>query len=173
MADIAVPVAGGPILDTWGAAVANRLNQLQPISLSADFSTNATSGVEVPDWTIDVVSGRVYILQLFGQYQMAHVNQGIQLEVDLEMAGSVLFLDLEIWGQGSATGIARYRSFDGSLTGATTVDSTNNREFYAYAQVKPTADGELYIKAARGGSNTTSPGLTIREGSGGLYVVSL
>lgn len=163
---ITVPTAGSPVLDTWGAAVAGQLNDMIPIVMTADQATNSASAVSVTELVIPVLSGSVYIVQLAGDYQCSATNQGLQM--GYSGPGGSGNLALEVWGVSSPTGINRYRTFDGSLTGSTAVaTAASNREWWATLRYVCTSSGDLQVKFARGGTSG-STGVTLVAGSGGI-----
>jgi len=108
MADIAEPTAGTAILDTWGVAVAQKLNRMKVLTLTSDTSTNSATAVDIDDLSFSVVSGRYYTVYLFGAYNVNATNQGLQLGLDAP-AGSG-YLTMKISGNGGPNTDTRART---------------------------------------------------------------
>ena len=102
-----IPSAGSPILDTWGAAVATKLNSIIPLALLADQSTNSGSAVDMDDMLIPAIAGCVYNFQLAGTYSVSATNQGLQL--GFSGPGGSGTMGCRIWGKTSPTSIDRVR----------------------------------------------------------------
>lgn len=167
---IAVPTAGGPVLDTWGAAVANQLNRIILVSLTADQATNSATAVDVTEWTFPAVAGSAYVGQFFGRYSVSATNQGLRLTWDGPSGNGVLFA--QIGGNGAATTIADFRTTsDGTMTGSTASSATSALEFWLSFYFVATASGDYTIQFARGGTSG-STGVTLRDGSGGFVLES-
>lgn len=164
---IPIPSAGGPVLDTWGAAVATKLNAMIPLIVTADQATNSATAQDITELQIPVVAGRAYNIQLHGSYSVSATNQGLQL--GYSGPGGAGALDVRIWGNASPTGETVARSFDGSLTGRTSTDTTGTREFWAYLRYACTTTGTLKIQFARGGTSG-STGVTLQAGCGGWVI---
>ncbi len=164
---IDVPSAGDPILDTWGADVAEKLNKITPLLLTAAVATNSASADNIAEWSFPVVDGNVYSCQLHGSYYANATNQGIKFGYTGPAgAGHVSGV---ILGNGSDTGATRFWSGDGSLAGRTSTDGTGRRGFWLAHRFAATASGTMYLQFARGGTSG-APGITITKGSGGLLI---
>jgi len=167
---ITVPTAGNPILDTWGADVANQLNTMLVIGMTSDQATNngTGSGAAVTELQWPVTSGVLYVARLFGSYIVNATNQGLQLGFTAPAGSGILFA--HIGGYTTATGVTRHRTGAGAATytGTTTTDSSAaNREWWADIRYVPTSSGTIQLTFARGGTSG-APGVTLRQGSGGL-----
>lgn len=172
MTTIAVPTAGAPILDTWGADVANRLNRIIPIGLSADFASNSGSIQYVPELTWDIVAGRLYVARLFGSYEAAHTSQGLELGFLSEDTGVSTEDLMMIQVNHTTTSRTNGRIVAPDvLGGPTTVDTANSpRGWWADFVMTCSTSGTMSIGMARGGGNSTSPGVTLKAGSGGFVL---
>lgn len=164
---IDVPTPGSPILDTWGAAVAGRLNQLIPLILSSDFSTNSTSLVDV--FTFPVISGRRYNFQLVCVVTVAHASSQCQWGLDRPSGDSVA------WCRACTTGVTTEELQRIGSTGTATTfgnaGSTGSQRQALYTgRYSASADGTFRIQVARSGS---SGGVTVLAGSGGMVVESV
>jgi len=167
---ISVPTAGTPILDTWGAAVANQLNTMLVIGMTSDQSTNnsVASGAAVTELQWPATSGTLYVARLFGSYYCNATNQGLQLGFTAPAGSGIVYM--QIAGSGTATATSRHRTTAGTATytGRTTVDSAgSNREWWADIRYVPSASGTIQLTFARGGTSG-APGVTLRQGSGGM-----
>jgi hypothetical protein len=163
---IAVPTAGGPILDTWGAAVATLLNRIQVLGVPADQSSDSSSGVAMNGCTIDVESGKSYVGRIFGEYVVSSTAKGLRLGFDNTHGQG----RIHGWiaGAGSATGETVISSAGGQQ-GRTSTDAATPalREFAIDFWFQATSDGTAAIEFSRGGSSGGA-GVTIQKGSGGV-----
>lgn len=166
---LTVPTAGSPILDTWGAAVANQLNRMHLVALSADQSTDSASLVDVTDLTWPVVAGRYYAGMLFGQYTVSATNQGLQMAWSSTPAGTGMMF-LELTGPTAATTWDPYRTAAADTAiGATTCLVTSFREFRLWFRFACSTSGDLQMQFKRGGTSG-STGVTLVAGSGGMIL---
>lgn len=173
MADITVPTAGTPILDTWGADVAERLNQLVPLVLEADTATDAAEGAGGATlFEIDCVSGQQYNVSIRGRYEVSATNQGLRLAVDDTATGGTCSGFAQMASTAAAT-ITNANLSAASTWGGTTSTGTATvgRMFRLEFTFDCSSDGTLEVVFARGGTSG-STGVTIHAGSGGLVVVS-
>ena len=168
MADIDEPTAGTAILDTWGVAVAQKLNRMKVLTLTSDESTNSATLEDIEDLSFEVVSGRYYTVYLFGAYNVNATNQGLQLGFDAPAGDG--YLTMKISGNGAPNTDTRART-SGAAAGSTATDSTNNREWWAWLWLQPTANGIVTIQLARGGTSG-APGVKILAGAGGMALES-
>jgi hypothetical protein len=168
MADIAEPVAGSPILDSWGVAVTQKLNRMPIIQVTADEATDSATAVDLDELAFDVTSGRFYMVRLFGAYAVSATNQGLQLGCDRPTGSCFLFMTIA-----GKTGYNdfTYDSTSSALQGTTATDSTNNRALWIDIWYACTANGTFTVQFARGGTSG-STGVTILAGTGGIVLES-
>lgn len=168
---IAVPTAGNPILDTWGADVANRLNQLVPLILESDTATDVAEGSGgVQLLTITVTAGREYNVQLFGIWEASATNQGLRVYVG-ESSGAGTVRGHAMIGN-PASGLTDYTVTDSTWNGSTSTSAaTSDRAVTLSFVYACTTTGVLEVKMARGGTSGGT-GVTMRAGFGGLCVES-
>ena len=169
---IDVPTPGGPILDTWGAAVAGQLNAIQAVCLDADVTTDSASAQDVTGLAFDTEAGRNYMVQLWGVYTVSSTAKG--LKVSFTYPGGTGQLHLTIYGNGSDVGLSRHRTngyLGAGLQGRTSTDSTGYREWRAQMWWQASADGTLQLQFGRGGSSGGT-GVTMIKGTGLIAVGS-
>lgn len=167
MAAITVPTAGTPILDSWGADVANRLNRLQPLALTSDLATNSATAQDIAALAVEMTAGRGYLMRFHGGYAVSATNQGLLLGFSAPSGGGAL--DARIWGNGGPTTEGRVRTTSGTLVGLTATDTTGEREFWLDIWYVATASGTFTPQFARGGTSGGT-GVTLRAGVGGLVI---
>ena len=175
MPAIAIPTAGAPILDTWGADVANALNRLKPVHMTADAERNLTAAAALGELSVPMVAGRVYLGRIHGTYKTGGTNQGLRVGWTTEDGGATTGAHLfaSIVGS-SATAESRFRlTQEDSLVGRTSVDQQNTkRAFWLDYTFICSASGTFVPTFARGGNSSANPGITIFAGTGGLWIES-
>lgn len=173
MPPIAIPTPGAPVLDSWGAAITAAVNKVRAVQLTSDVSENTGSQDAIDELAIEMVAGRVYVARLFGSYEAAHTSQGLEMGWTEEDSGatSLDMLMLEV-ADGGPTTYSRYRATDpDTLVGATTVDGAGTRRAWYLDMVWTCATtGTWKPVFARGGGNSTAPGVTLHAGSGGIVL---
>lgn len=150
----------------WGPSIL-------PICLSETFSSNSTSPTTFASFAVQ--DGRCYAMDLFLWYDVTSTAQGCQ--VGFRHPGGLAQGLIQTYGQGGPVSASTERLSQSSadtdtLTGVTSTDYTSGRSIRFQANYQCTADGTFRLRFARGGTSS-SPGVSIRKGSGGMVVVSL
>lgn len=165
---IPVPIAGQPVLDTWGAAITNQHNMLIPLAMDTDFDTNSATEVDCDGLVFEVEAGKVYSGQLLAWSSVQHADSQCQWAFDhpggdahMTVRAATSAVNTEQNTRQSATN--QSTTFDN----AGAVDSV--RHCFLSFRYVCSSDGEFAIRVSRSG---TSGGITVHEGSGGLVTVS-
>ncbi len=165
---ITVPVAGDGITATYGAAVANQLNSMITLTVSADVSTNSTSYADVA--TCSVVSGSTYSGELYFRWTPNSTGQGAIFALNGPSGTYLAYASYHNGADGTTATTDRMSSTD-SGTGVTSTDNTNARITHMRFWFQASASGTLAVRLKRGGSSS-APGITVYKGGGGVITVT-
>lgn len=145
---------------------------LVPVCLAADTSSNSTSPTTWASFAVQ--AGRRYAIDLFIWYDVTSTAQGCR--VGVRHPGGLVQGLVQTFGQGSPTGstieaINAAVADTDVLTTVTGTDGTTGRHIRFQANYTCDTDGTFRLRFALSDS-PSSPGVTIRAGSGGMVAVS-
>lgn len=161
------PTAGGPILDTWGQAVAQRLNAFESQVLAADVATNSATDQDT-GFEFEAVNGKTYLIQVEGEYEAAQTNQGLRIGIDTPSGTDRCWA--RIWGDSTATGETRHSGGASARIGRNTTDTAAaERPFWFTGRYECTSSGTVKVVFYRGGTSG-STGITLKAGTACLVL---
>lgn len=161
------PLPMGDVLNLMSTLATLQASQVQVVSINGDVTNATTTLADATGLGAALTSGRRYLGQFHVRFQVNNVLGGLALSLNGPTMTEAIQAAIRIPSALGTVTVGTLRAFD-VITATTGIDLTNTDTLAVIEfSCRPSADGTLQVRFARGGVAGTA---TVRAGSMGIIV---